>query len=125
MTSIKENYQAIETSAAVIGRIVETMITEAEKDSYEIPDSCKRFASLIVRDLDNLQARAIKTLDPWYIPFEEFAKTRATAKALVLVGMDGDRETFSELCYVLQDTVSALSMALVFAANEACRDEAS
>ena len=122
MTSIKENYQAIETSAAVIGRIIETVISEAEKDSYEIPDSCKRFAALIVRDMDNLQARAIKTLDPWHIPFEELSKARATAKALVLVGMDGDRETFSELCYVLQDTLAALEMALVFAANEACRN---
>lgn len=122
MTSIKENYQAIETSAAVIGRIVETMITEAEKDSYEIPDSCKRFSALIVRDLDSLQARAIKTLDPWHIPFVELSKARAAAKALVLVGKDGDRETFSELCYVVQDTLAALEMALVFAANEACRD---
>ena len=122
MTSTIENYKSIETSAAVIGRIIDTVISEAEKDSYEIPDSCKRFASLIVRDLDGLQAKAIKTLDPWYIPFEEFAKARAAAKALVLVGEDGNRETFTDFCFVLQDTLAALEMALVFSANEACRD---
>ena len=50
---------------------------------------------------------------------------RAAAKGLELIGEDGNREIFTDFCFVLQDTIGALEMALVFSANEACRDEAS